>query len=102
MKYAIGMVLITISTILGSYGYIPQIIKMYKTKSAEDISDGSWWTYSVASLTYVIYFTFITFDLLVLIEAILELVLNVTTLLMSIYYKHKQKTKRENIQYESN
>lgn len=91
MKYIIGTILMTITTILGSYGYIPQIVKMYKTKSAEDISDGSWWLYTIASLTYVIYFIFITFDIIVLIEALLELILNTTTLLMSIYYKSKEK-----------
>lgn len=90
MKYIIGIILMTIATILGGYGYIPQIVKMYRTKSAEDISDGSWWTYTIASISYVLYFIFITFDIIVLIEAILEMVLNITTLSMSIYYKHRK------------
>lgn len=91
------IVIMTIITILSTYGYVPQIIKMWKTKRSEDISDNSWWLYTIASILSVIYFLVYNRDWIVIVEGIVELLLNTITLGMSLYYKIKFKSNESEV-----
>lgn len=91
------IVIMTVITVLSTYGYVPQIIKMWKTKRSEDISDNSWWLYTIASILSVIYFLVYNRDWIVIVEGIVELLLNTITLGMSLYYKIKFKSNESEV-----
>lgn len=42
-KFIIYRLMIVVQLVMSLTSYIPQIIKLLKTKSSEDISLGSWW-----------------------------------------------------------
>lgn len=55
MKATISLILLSIYTVLIFIAYIPQIVKILKTKSADDISLTSWFTWVAADLCYFAY-----------------------------------------------
>lgn len=69
--------------------YMPQIIKILKTKSSEDISVTSWVLYVTGSTLASIYAILLNNALLILAD-VSELVLCLVTLLLSIRYKDRK------------
>lgn len=69
--------------------YMPQIIKILKTKSSEDISVTSWILYVTGSTLASIYAILLNNALLILAD-VSELVLCLVTLLLSIRYKDRK------------
>lgn len=53
MKTMIAFVLLSIYTVLEFVAYMPQIVKLLKTKSADDLSLGYWFTWIAADLCYM-------------------------------------------------
>lgn len=50
-----SLVLLVVCTIISLYAYIPQIIKLIKTKSSQDISLSSWIIWIISNLCYLVY-----------------------------------------------
>lgn len=76
--------------------YIPQIIKLIKTKEAEDLSITSWilWTLSaVADLIYSIILARVE----LIISSISEAGLILAVLVLTVYYNYKNKYKSKNV-----
>ena len=55
MKITIALVLLSVYTVLEFIAYMPQIIKLLKTKRADDLSLTSWFVWITADLCYLAY-----------------------------------------------
>lgn len=76
-------------TLIPYISYMPQIIKILKTKSSEDISVASWILYVTGSTLASIYAILLNNTLLILAD-VSELVLCLVTLLLSIRYRDRK------------
>lgn len=96
MKEILLQITMWIVIICTYISYIPQIIKLIKTKEAEDLSITSWilWTLSaVADLIYSIILARIE----LIISSISEAGLIMAVLVLTIYYNYKNKYKSKNV-----
>lgn len=96
MKEIILQITMWIVIVCTYISYIPQIIKLIKTKEAEDLSITSWilWTLSaVADLIYSIILARIE----LIISSISEAGLILAVLVLTIYYNYKNKYKSKNV-----
>jgi uncharacterized protein with PQ loop repeat len=50
-----SLTLLIVFTILSLYAYIPQIIKLIRTKSSRDISLSSWIIWIISDICYLLY-----------------------------------------------
>ena len=90
MKVVIVFVLISIVTVLEVAAYIPQIIKLIKTRSAEDISLTSWLTWMVSDICYLAYVLLESPEAGVVFLASLSLFLVMFVFTLTLYYQKKQ------------
>lgn len=86
----IRLLLISVS-IIEFYSYMPQIIKIIKTKKAADLSINSWLLWSICSTIYTLYVGLVCLDVLLLITSFIEAFLNVTTFFLAVLYTVKIK-----------
>ena len=94
MKVTIALVLLSIYTVLEFIAYMPQIIKLLKTKSADDLSLTSWFTWITADLCYLTYVLLESPEIGVIFICTLDLVfLLLVFLLTAFYQKHKKRKK---------
>lgn len=85
----IGNVLLGIVSLCTIISYVPQIIKLIKTKKSDDISSSSWMLWVISSLAFTLYTLIITKDLMLIFKALLELMFCSVILLLSLIYKSK-------------
>ena len=81
-------ILLTGSTFVS---YVPQVIKMLRTKQSDDISDSSWIMFSATAILYLIMLILEDSSWRVIAMQVLETFMCLSTLLLSLYYKHKSK-----------
>lgn len=91
MKDLILLITMWIVTICTYISYVPQIVKILKTKSSEDISVWSWVLWTLSSFCNFIYSVVLGRSELV-IAGVSELFLTAVVLLLSLLYKHKPHT----------
>ena len=82
-----GNILLTIVSICTFISYLPQTIKLFKTKKSSDISIQSWILWVVSSLAYTIYAIIISNDIMLVFETCLELFFCLLILILSILYR---------------
>ena len=85
----IGNVLLGIVSLCTIISYVPQIIKLIKTKKSDDISSSSWMLWVISSLAFTLYTLIINKDLMLIFKALLELMFCSVILLLSLIYKIK-------------
>ena len=85
----IGNVLLGIVSLCTIISYVPQIIKLIKTKKSDDISSSSWMLWVISSLAFTLYALIINKDLMLIFKALLELMFCSVILLLSLIYKIK-------------
>ena len=85
----IGNVLLGIVSLCTIISYVPQIIKLIKTKKSDDISSSSWMLWVISSLAFTLYTLIINKDLMLIFKALLELMFCSVILLLSLIYKSK-------------
>ena len=95
MKITIAFILLAFYTILEFVAYMPQIIKLLKTKSADDLSLGYWFTWIAADLCYFSYVLLETPELGLVFIVLLDLAFLVFVLCLTIYYQRLKKRKRK-------
>ena len=89
MKSIIGLILLTVYTVLEFGAYIPQIIKLIKTKSAKDLSLTGWLIWVISSLCYLIYVLLESPESGVIFIASMNLCFIMTVFILTIYYQKK-------------
>ena len=85
----IGNVLLGIVSLCTIISYVPQIIKLIKTKKSDDISSSSWMLWVISSLAFTLYTLIINKDLMLIFKALLELMFCSVILLLNLIYKSK-------------
>lgn len=79
--YIIGI----IAALLTTFGFVPQIIKIYKTKSAKDVSIMTLFQFSIGTLLWTLYGIHIG-DTIIIVANIITFI---TVIMMVIlYYRH--------------
>lgn len=85
----LGNILLTIVTICTLISYMPQVIKLIRSKNAESISVGSWVLWVTSSFVYLTYSVFCSNDFMLFIECLLEFLFCVTILALSVFYTRR-------------
>ena len=83
---------VTVVGFLMSIGYFPQAIRIYRKKSAEDISLSTFSVLSIGTLTWLLY-GFYLHDWPIILSFMLGVIGSWSVLILSIYYKKQAKSK---------
>ena len=92
MKTLIALILLSVYTVLEFAAYMPQIIKLIKTKSADDISLASWLTWIISGLCYLGYVLLESPEIGIIFVSVLNLSFVILVYALTAYYQ-KRKTK---------
>ena len=87
-----GDILLGIVSFCTSISYLPQIMKLLKTKKSEDLSIVSWVVWVVNSFSYLLYAFLCSKEFMLRFETTLEFSFCVLILVLTIYYR-KSNTK---------
>ncbi len=69
--------------------FLPQAIKLIKTKESDDISVSSWILWVISSLSYVLYAYLCTNEFMLRLENTLEFSFCLLILFLTLLYRHK-------------
>ena len=83
----IGNILLSIVTICTVISYLPQAIKLLRTKSSSDISVTSWILWVVSSFSYTLYAFIVSKDFMLIVETYIEFMFCLIILSLSLEYK---------------
>lgn len=83
----LGNILLGIVSICTFISYLPQTIKLIKTKKSNDLSIQSWILWVTSSLSYTIYAVLVSKDAMLIFETGLELSFCLIILVLAIKYR---------------
>ena len=95
MKFTIAMFLLSLYTVLEFMAYMPQIIKLLKTKHADDLSLSSWFVWITADLCYLAYVLLESPEVGVIFICTLDLVFLFVVLWLTMRYQKRTKRNRK-------
>lgn len=90
MKFELKELILLYITIFGFISYLPQIAKMIKLKSSDDLSISSWLIWSVNSILYLVYLVLDNVNIWLKLSQLLEVLLIVSTLITICIYKNRK------------
>ena len=94
MKEIIALSMLAVYTVLELVSYIPQIVKILKTKHADDLSLTSWFVWMTTEISYLTYVLLETPQFGVIFIGMLDLSFTMTVFLLTRYYqKHNRRRK---------
>ena len=83
----LGNILLGIVSLCTLISYLPQTIKLLKTKKSNDISIISWILWVVSSFSYTLYALLVSKDFMLIFETSLELTFCIIILILSVIYR---------------
>lgn len=83
----IGNILLGVVSLCTMISYLPQTIKLLKTKKSSDLSINSWILWVVSSFSYTLYAIICSKDFMLIFETLLELFFCLVILLLAIKYR---------------
>ena len=83
----LGNILLGIVSICTFISYLPQTLKLIKTKKSEDLSIQSWILWVVSSVSYTLYAVIVSKDFMLIFETSLELTFCLIILVLAIKYR---------------
>ncbi len=86
----LGNILLGIVSICTMISYLPQTIKLIKTKKSNDLSINSWILWVTSSLAYTLYAVLCSKDFMLIFETSLELAFCLIILLLALKYKNNK------------
>ena len=95
MKATIALILISICTFSELTAYMPQIIKILKTKSADDLCLTSWLIWIVSDICYLAYVLLESPEIGVVFLAALSLAFVLFVFGLTLFYQKHPKTKKK-------
>lgn len=95
MENTVALILLLAYTVCEYVAYIPQIIKLVKTKSAQDLSAMSWLTWVASGACYLIYVLLKSPEIGVIYIASMNLTFVLTVCVLTIYYQRREKTQKK-------
>lgn len=93
-KTVIALVLLSIYTVLEIISYMPQIIKIIRTKSADDLSLASWASWVISDVCYLAYVLMESPEFGVVFTACLSLFFVITVYVLTVYYQKTNPRKK--------
>lgn len=75
-----------VAAILTTFGFVPQIIKMYRSKSSKDVSLGTLVQFSTGTALWAIYGIHIR-DLIVVIANVVSFITIVIAIIVHVHYR---------------
>lgn len=91
MKDIIAFILLSVYTTAEFMAYMPQIIQLLRTKSADDISLSSWIIWIISYVCYLIYVLIESPDFGVIFIISLGLFFCIIVTILTAYYKRRKK-----------
>ena len=86
----LGNILLGIVSLCTLISYLPQTIKLLKTKKSDDISIQSWVLWGVSSFSYTLYAIIVNKDFMLIFETTLELIFCLIILILSAIYRKRK------------
>ncbi len=86
----LGNILLGIVSICTLISYLPQTIKLIKTKKSNDLSINSWILWVTSSFAYSLYAVLCSKDFMLIFETSLELAFCLIILLLALKYKNNK------------
>lgn len=86
----LGNILLGIVSICTMISYLPQTIKLIKTKKSNDLSINSWILWVTSSLSYTLYAVLCSKEFMLIFETSLELAFCLIILLLALKYKNNK------------
>jgi len=86
----VGNILLGIVSICTMISYLPQTIKLIKTKKSSDLSINSWILWGVSSFSYTLYAVLCSKDFMLIFETSLELFFCLLILLLAVKYRNNK------------
>ena len=83
----LGNILLGIVSLCTMISYLPQTIKLIRTKKSNDLSIKSWVLWVTSSLSYTIYAVLCSKDFMLIFETSLELSFCLIILLLALRYR---------------
>ena len=83
-------ILLGIVSLCTLISYLPQTIKLLKTKKSDDISIQSWVLWGVSSFSYTLYAILVSKDFMLIFETTLELTFCLIILILSAIYRKRK------------
>ena len=94
MKEMVAWLLLLVYTVCEYTGYVPQIVKLVKTKSADDLSITSWLTWVIASVCYLSYVLLECPEIGIVFVASMNLIFVISVCILATYYQRNKKLKK--------
>ena len=97
MEGIIAFVLLLVYTVCESIAYIPQVVKLVKTKSADDLSVTTWLIWVFSAVCYLFYVLLKCPEIGIIFISSLNLTFIVIVCILTVYYQNKnlRKTNRK-------
>ena len=95
MKEIFAFILLLVYTVCEYTAYVPQIVKLIKTKSADDLSIMTWVTWVVASVCYLMYVLLECPDIGIIFVASMNILFVITVCLLTTYYQTNKKPQKK-------
>lgn len=86
----LGNILLAIVSFCTLISYLPQTIKLIKSKKSSDLSIQSWILWLTSSIAYTIYAILISKDTMLIFETGLELFFCLVILILAIMYRNNK------------
>ena len=86
----LGNILLGIVSLCTMISYLPQTIKLIRTKKSNDLSVNSWILWVVSSLSYTLYAFICSKEFMLIFETSLELFFCLLILILAIKYKNNK------------
>ena len=94
MKGIIALSLLFIYTVCEYTAYVPQILKLIKTRSADDLSITTWLTWVFAGICYLLYVLLESPEPGVIFVASMNLIFVFSVCILTIYYQTSKKLQK--------
>ncbi|MBR6231504.1 MAG: PQ-loop repeat-containing protein [Alphaproteobacteria bacterium] len=91
MRSVVALSLLFLYTVCEYAAYVPQMVKLIKTKSADDLSITSWLTWVLAGVCYLLYILLECPEAGVIFVASMNLIFLITVSVLTAYYQKPQK-----------
>ena len=91
MKTTVALLLLFVYTVLEFVAYMPQIVQLIKTKSADDISLTSWLTWIISDVCYLLYVLLESPEIGVIFIALMNLFFVILVYILTMYYQKRGK-----------
>ena len=95
MRATIALILLLIYTVLEFIAYMPQIIKILKTKHADDLSLTSWLMWIASDSSYLAYVLLESPEPGIVFLAVFNLFFVFIVSFLTLFYQNREKTKKQ-------